>query len=158
MSKLNEGDAAPDFSATATDGRQIRLRDFVGRTGLVVFFYPKDGTRICTAEACAFRDSYALFTQAGFEVIGISGDSKQSHSQFASDHQLPFPLIADQDGALRRLFGVPRVLGILPGRVTYVITPAGTICKIFSAAFASDEHVQQALKAIESVPDGLVSA
>lgn len=158
MSKLSEGDAAPDFSATTTDGRPIRLRDFVGQTGLVIFFYPKDGTRICTAEACAFRDSYALFTEAGFEVIGISGDSAESHSQFASEHQLPFPLIADQDGSLRRLFGVPRVLGLLPGRVTYVINSAGKICRIFSAAFASDEHVQQALEAIKSAPGGYVPA
>lgn len=158
MSKLSEGDAAPDFYATATDGRQIRLRDFVGRTGLVVFFYPKDGTRICTAEACAFRDSYTLFTQAGFEVIGISGDSAESHAQFVSEHQLPFPLISDQDGSFRRLFGVPRVLGLLPGRVTYVINPAGTICRIYSAAFASGEHVQQALKALKSASSGFVPA
>lgn len=158
MSKLNEGDAVPDFTATATDGRQIRLRDFIGRTGLVIFFYPKDGTRICTAEACAFRDSYTLFTEAGFEVIGISGDSAESHSLFASEHRLPFPLIADQDGALRRLFGVPRVFGIFPGRVTYVINSAGTICRVFSAAFASDEHVHQALRAIDSVPDEFVPA
>lgn len=158
MSKFIEGDVAPDFSATATDGRQIRLRDFFGRTGLVIFFYPKDGTRICTAEACAFRDSYALFTEAGFEVIGISGDSAESHSQFVSEHRLPFPLIADQDGSLRRLFGVPRVLGLLPGRVTYVIDATGTICRIYSAAFASSEHVQQALKAIKSASRGFVPA
>ncbi len=158
MSKLSEGDAAPDFSATATDGRQIRLSDFVGRTGLVVFFYPKDGTRICTAEACAFRDSYTLFTQAGFEVIGISGDSAESHSQFVSEHQLPFPLISDQDGSLRRLFSVPKVLGLLPGRVTYVIDSAGKVCRIFSAAFASEEHVQQALKSIRSASGGFVPA
>jgi len=148
MSKLKAGDAAPDIVARTSDGIEFRLRDFRGKSGLVLFFYPKDGTRICTAEACAFRDSYQRFQDAGFEVVGISGDSNGSHAEFASENRLPFPLLADEDGSLRRLFGVPKVLGLLPGRATYVINREGVVCSIFSAAFASDEHVHQALQAI----------
>lgn len=154
MSKLKEGDRAPDFVARTSDGSEFRLSDFRGKSGLVLFFYPKDGTRICTAEACAFRDSYQKFQEAGFEVVGISSDSNGSHLEFAAEHRLSFPLLADEDGALRRLFGVPKLLGLLPGRVTYVINREGIVCRIFSAAFASDEHVQQALDAISLILGG----
>jgi peroxiredoxin Q/BCP len=111
---MKAGSKAPDFSARTADGQQIQLSQFLGQRGLVLFFYPKDGTRICTAEACAFRDSYEKFVDAGFEVIGISSDSQISHQQFAERNALPFPLISDSDGALRKLFNVPRTLGHLP--------------------------------------------
>lgn len=145
---MKPGTKAPDFTARTADGQQLQLSEMLGRRGLVLFFYPKDGTRICTAEACAFRDSYAKFVDAGFEVIGISGDSDSSHRQFAERNALPFPLISDSDGALRKLFQVPRTLGLLPGRATYVIDQDGIIRQVFSAALASDAHVTEALKAI----------
>lgn len=154
MSKLKEGDRAPDFVAETSDGRAFRLSDFRGKSGLVLFFYPKDGTRICTAEACAFRDSYQKFQEAGFEVVGISSDSDGSHADFASANRLQFPLLTDEDGALRRLFEVPRLLGLLPGRATYVINRDGIVCSIYSAAFASDEHVHSALSAISQIIGG----
>ncbi len=145
---MKAGSKAPDFSARTADGQQIQLSQFLGQRGLVLFFYPKDGTRICTAEACAFRDSYEKFVDAGFEVIGISSDSQISHQQFAERNALPFPLISDSDGALRKLFNVPRTLGLLPGRATYVIDRDGIIRHIYSAALASDNHVTEALDAI----------
>lgn len=145
---MKAGSKAPDFSARTADGQQIQLSQFLGQRGLVLFFYPKDGTRICTAEACAFRDSYEKFVDAGFEVIGISSDSQISHQQFAERNALPFPLISDSDGALRKLFNVPRTLGLLPGRATYVIDRDGIIRHIYSAALASDNHVTEALAAI----------
>lgn len=148
MAKLEVGDNAPDFSATTHDGKTIRLADFLGKRALVLFFYPKDGTPICTKEACAFRDSYDQFIDAGAEVIGVSGDTEESHRTFAQQHKLSFPLISDADGSLRKAFEVPRTMGIFPGRVTYVIDQAGIIRQIFSAQFASSEHVRQALIAV----------
>lgn len=150
MAKLEIGDRAPEFSTITFDGKRVSLSDFVGHRTLVIFFYPKDGTSVCTKEACAFRDSYEKFIDAGAEVIGISGDSVDSHRAFALQNRLSFPLICDGDGALRRAFAVPRTLGILPSRVTYVIDQAGIIRLIFSALLASDEHVRQALMAVGS--------
>ncbi len=145
---LKVGDRAPDFSATTQDGTTVRLADFVGKRGLVLFFYPKDGTSICTAEACAFRDSYEQFADAGAEVIGVSSDNEAQHRSFAEEHRLSFPLISDTDGALRKTFAVPKTLGLFPGRVTYVIDKEGIIRQVYSAQLASDEHVRQALAAL----------
>jgi peroxiredoxin Q/BCP len=148
MSGFKVGDRAPDFSAATHDGKTIRLSDYLQKRGLVLFFYPKDGTPICTQEACAFRDSYQQFADAGADVIGVSGDTADSHRSFAQRHGLSFPLISDVDGSLRRAFAVPKTMGLFPGRVTYVIDKDGIIRQIFSAQFASDEHVRQALKAL----------
>ncbi|MFO0915645.1 MAG: peroxiredoxin [Pirellulales bacterium] len=149
MAGLNIGDQAPEFSGTTYDGQRISLADFRGQRGLVLFFYPKDGTPVCTQEACAFRDSYEQFREAGFEVIGISSDDEESHRQFSEQHRLSFPLISDIDGKLRKAFSVPKTLGLFPGRVTYVIDREGIVRQIFSAQFASSEHVRQALQAIQ---------
>jgi peroxiredoxin Q/BCP len=148
MATLKPGDPAPDFSATTSEGSTIALRELLGKKGLVLFFYPKAGTPVCTQEACAFRDSYDQFLAAGMEVIGVSGDSEESHRSFAREHRLPFPMISDTDGSLRKAFAVPKTLGILPGRVTYVIDKHGIIRLVFSAQFASNEHVRQALNAM----------
>ncbi len=148
MAKIQVGDKAPDFSATTQDGSIIRLADFLGQRALVLFFYPKDGSPICTKEACSFRDSYERFVDAGAEVIGISSDSSATHQAFARQHKLPFPLIDDTDGSLRKAFGVPRVLGLLSGRTTYVIDSEGVVRLVFSAQFASDEHVERAIEAL----------
>ena len=148
VARFEVGDHAPDFSATTSDGNTIRLADFLGKRALVLFFYPKDGTPICTQEACAFRDSYDLFIDAGADVIGVGSDTEESHRTFARQHKLSFPLISDVDGSLRKTFAVSKTLGIFPGRVTYVIDQAGIIRQIFSAQFASDEHVRQALIAV----------
>jgi peroxiredoxin Q/BCP len=150
MAKLQAGDRAPDFEAMTHEGVRIRLADYLGNRGLVLFFYPKDDTPICTKEACSFRDSYNDFVAAGVEVIGVSSDSAESHKAFAARHRLNFPLIADAKGELRKQFGVPSTLGLFPGRVTYVIDKQGLVRLVFSAQLASDEHVRKALEAIRS--------
>lgn len=150
VARLKVGDCAPDFSATTHDGLKIRLTDFLGKRALVLFFYPKDGTPICTQEVCAFRDSYEDFLDAGADVIGVSGDSDTSHRAFAQKHSLSFPLICDTDGLLRKTFAVPNSMGLFPGRVTYVIDQAGVIRQIFSSQFDSTEHVRQALISLNS--------
>ena len=109
------------------------MAEFRGNKTVVLFFYPKNGTAVCTKEACSFRDAYEDFFQAGAVVIGVSSDSLESHQAFASGHRLPFLLVADTDGRLRKAFGVRKTLGFLPGRVTYVIDKAGVVRHIFSA-------------------------
>jgi hypothetical protein len=97
---------------------------------VVLFFYPKDGSAICTKEACAFRDAYGQFAEAGAVVIGVSGDSAERHSAFAARLNLPFYLVSDADGSIRKAFGVPKTLGLLSGRVTYVIDKEGVVTRI----------------------------
>src|SRR5208337_4186235 len=114
------GDLAPDFTLPSSTGEMVSLSDFRGKSEVVLFFYPKDNSPACTAEACSFRDSYELFRDAGAEVIGVSADSVGSHQRFAERNRLPFRLLSDADGALRARFGVPRTMGLIPGRVTYL--------------------------------------
>jgi peroxiredoxin Q/BCP len=142
------GDPAPDFTLAAHTGRQVSLAEFRGRKGVVLFFYPRDGSPVCTKEACSFRDAYEDFVQAGAVVIGVSSDSLESHQDFASGHRLPFVLLADTDGSLRRAYGVPSTLGVLPGRVTYVIDKQGVVRHILSSQFSATRHVSEALSIV----------
>src|SRR4051812_26053240 len=119
------GDPAPDFTLPSADGEPVSLADFRGRSEVVLFFYPKNDTPLCTAEACSFRDNYEAFQDAGVEVIGVSADSVASHRQFVGRHRLPFRLLSDADGTLRARYGVPRTWGVFPGRVTYLIDTQG---------------------------------
>jgi len=146
---LQEGDTAPDFELPSQTGSTVSLSDNRGRW-VVVYFYPADDTPGCTAEACSFRDSYEDFTDAGAVVIGISGDSVESHVKFADKHQLPFTLLSDVDGTLRKKWGVGKSLGLLPGRVTYVIDPDGVVRKRFSSQLRAKQHHQEALATIRA--------
>ncbi|GAC1364297.1 MAG: peroxiredoxin [Ktedonobacteraceae bacterium] len=145
------GDVAPNFSLHTQSGETVSLRDFIGQKNIVLYFYPKDYTPGCTAEACSFRDSYEVFKDACAEVIGVSSDSEQSHRQFAQQHKLPFLLLSDSNGALRKRYGVPSTLGLLPGRVTYVIDKQGIVRHIFSAQFTPEKHIADALKTLQNL-------
>ena len=149
--RIEVGDAAPDFSLPAHTGEMISLADYRGRNAVVLFFYPKDNTTVCTKEACGFRDAYEDFVAAGAVVIGVSSDSAASHEQFAQDHRLPYVLLSDTDGALRAAYGVAKSLIILPGRVTYVIDREGVVQHIFSGMFAADRHVREALEVVRQL-------
>jgi len=151
MSAIKVGDVAPDISAETQDGGRFSLAEFRGKQVVALFFYPSDGTLVCTAEACAFRDSYEDFAKAGAVVIGISGDSMDSHRKFSTDHRLPFLLASDPQGELRTAFGVPKTLGIFPGRVTYVIDKQGIVRLTFSAQFSASGHVQNALQIVKQL-------
>jgi peroxiredoxin Q/BCP len=151
MSALKQGDNAPDVTFALHTAEKIQLAVLWRDRVVVLFLYPKDGTAICTKEACAFRDSYEQFIDAGATVVGVSSDSAESHRQFAGEHRLPFLLASDEDGSLRRAFGVPKTLGLLRGRVTYVIDRQGIIRSAFSAQFAAEKHVQAALDAIRQL-------
>jgi peroxiredoxin Q/BCP len=152
MRSVQVGDLVPDVVVNAHTGEQLRLRDFQHQKVIVLFFYPQDGTAICTKEACAFRDAYDQFVQAGAVVIGISADNADSHNQFAGRHRLPFYLGSDEDGSLRKAFGVSReLLGLLPGRVTYVIDKEGIVKMAFSASWTADRHVSEALAMVQQL-------
>jgi peroxiredoxin Q/BCP len=146
---IQEGDTVPDFTLPSQTGQLVNLKELLGQRAIVLYFYPKDDTPGCTKESCAFRDSYTVFQDAGAEVIGISADSPESHSKFAAKHQLPFTLLSDTNNQVRKLFGVPSTLGLLPGRVTYVIDSQGIVKKIFNSQLNFNGHVEEALKALQ---------
>jgi len=147
VARIATGSKAPDITLPDQDGNPVRLSDLRGRW-VVVYFYPADDTPGCTAESCSFRDSYEEFVDAGATVVGISSDSVESHKRFATKHHLPFTLLADADGTARRAFGVGRTLGLLPGRVTFVIDPEGVIRSSFSSQFRPTRHIDEALAVI----------
>jgi thioredoxin-dependent peroxiredoxin len=151
---IQVGDKAPDFTLPSQSGEQVRLHDRLGERVVVLYFYPKDNTSGCTAEACAFRDSYETFTDAGAEVIGVSSDSADKHAAFAGQHNLPFTLLADQGGRVRKIYGVPSVLGVIPGRVTYVIDREGTVRLVFSSMTNIGQHVKDALEVVRQLQAG----
>jgi peroxiredoxin Q/BCP len=144
---LSSGDRAPQIALTDQNGVERRSNQLAGKA-LVLFFYPKDDTPGCTMEACAFRDSYADLQALGAEVWGVSGDDAGSHQRFASRHNLPYPLLVDRGNQLRRAFGVPAVLGLLPGRVTYVIDADGVIRHVFNNLLDGPAHRREALEAL----------
>lgn len=149
--RVKVGDKAPDFTLSDQSGTMVSLREFIGNKIIVLYFYPKDFSRGCTAEACAFRDSYDVFVQAGAQVIGISSQSTESHNKFAILNRLPFILLSDQDGKVRKLYGVPSTLGLLPGRVTYIIDKKGIVRHMFSSQSKPTQHIQEALKVVKEI-------
>jgi len=144
---LAPGDRAPLIALADADGVERRSDQLAGRT-LVLFFYPRDETPGCTAEACAFRDSHADLMALGAEVWGVSGDSAASHRRFAERHRLPYPLLVDQGNRLRQAFGVPSVLGLIQGRVTYVIDGQGMIRHVYNNLLDGPSHRREAMDVV----------
>ncbi len=151
MKRIVVGDRAPDFTLPSQSGDPVSLSDFRGQNTIVLYFYPKDGTPVCTTQACSFRDAYEEFAEAGAVVIGVSSDSPARHRSFAERQRLPFVLLADEDGSVRRAFGVPKTLGLFPGRVTYVIDKEGVVRHVFSSQMAAQRHVDEALKIVREL-------
>ena len=147
--KLKVGDKVPAFSLPDQNGNTINLADYLGKQPVVIYFYPKDDTPGCTAEACSFRDQYEDFKDAGAEVFGISSDSPQKHAAFAKRHGLPFVLLSDEHKRARKLMGVPGDLfGLLPGRVTYVVDDTGAVVHIFNSQLKAERHVKEAIQSL----------
>ena len=142
---LQIGDIIPNFTAKDTNNNDFDSTTIVGKKPVVFYFYPKDNTPGCTAQACSFRDQYEDFTDLGAEVIGISSDSVASHDKFSKRYKLPFLLLSDENAKLRKLFGVKtNLLGLIPGRVTYVVDNQGVIQLIFDSMMAT-KHINKAL-------------
>jgi len=145
-SKLEVGDTIPSFTLKNQLGVEINIDTFRGKKAMVIYFYPKDDTPGCTKEACKFRDEFEAFTDLDVEVIGISADNVTSHLKFAKKYRLPFTLLSDTKNKVRKLFGVPKsMLGLIPGRVTYVINRDGIIIHIFNSQFGAEKHIKEAL-------------
>jgi peroxiredoxin Q/BCP len=145
--RVRIGAKAPDFTLPSQSGGMVRLKDFLGKP-VVLFFYPKDNTLGCTREVCAFRDGFEEFGVLDAEVIGVSSDSVESHRAFVRKHEIPFAPLSDKGGKVRKLYGVPNTLGLLAGRVTYVIDEEGVVRHIFSSQLGVERHVQEAIEAL----------
>ncbi|MBZ4396179.1 peroxiredoxin [Myxococcus sp. MISCRS1] len=149
---LKQGDVLPDVTLTGAGNQPVRLKDLVGQKVLVVYFYPRDDSPGCTVQACGLRDQYEDFVAAGAEVVGISGDSVASHQGFAAKHRLPFVLLSDEKGQAREAFGVgASFLGMLPGRVTFVVDRQGIVQDSFESQLRVGEHVRRALELVRSL-------
>ncbi len=147
---LKVGDHCPEIELIDQSGNTLKRSQLKNKT-LVLFFYPKDQTPGCIAQVCGFRDNYDLFKIFGAEVWGVSGDDTNSHLKFASQQNLPFPLLSDPDNKLRKAFGIQNVLGIIPGRVSYIIDSKGIIRHIFNNLLNGPAHVDEALKMLNEI-------
>jgi peroxiredoxin Q/BCP len=151
---IKVGDAAPEFDLTDAAGKRVRLSDFRGKRNVVLYFYPKDDTPGCTKEACSFRDSYQSFTDAGAEVIGVSSDDGASHQKFAEKFHLPFTLVSDTGGAVRKRYGVPATLGLTPRPSDFRNRPRRHRPPRLQLPASSTKHVDEALSVIKKAPVG----
>ena len=145
------GDKAPDFTLPSQLGDNVTLSEYFGKKNGVLYFYPKDESPGCTREACTFRDSYEELTSLGAEVIGVSSQGVESHVSFVTHHGLPFILLSDAGNKVRQLYGVPSTMGIVPGRVTYIIDKKGVVRRIFSSQTQAEKHVEEAIKTLKEL-------
>jgi len=150
--KLKVGDKVPDFVLKDQNNNDFNIADFRGKQILVIYFYPKDDTPGCTTEACSFRDTFEVFTELNVKVIGISSDNVVSHKKFEEKYNLPFTLLADTNKKVQKLFGVPKsFLGMIPGRVTYIIDKQGSIVHIFNSMSNAEKHITESLSIIKKM-------
>jgi len=147
MKKIQIGDMIPAFTLPDQDGNLFDITTLIGKKKLVIFFYPQDGSLNCTREACYFRDLADVFDEADAIVIGISGQSVESHKEFAEKNKLKYTLLSDSGNVVRKLFGVPgKAFGFIPGRVTYVADRSGKVVYIFDSQTETQRHADEALK------------
>ncbi len=147
---LKVGDKLPEFSLVDQFGKLRTNKEVEGKT-FVLFFYPKDDTPGCTIEACGFRDKYDLFKILGAEVWGISNGDSRSHLEFANKNNLQYPLLCDSNNILRREFGVPKYLGLIEGRVTYIVDSKGIVRHIFEDLLNGPAHIKEALRVLKEL-------
>ena len=151
--KAKIGDIAPVFTVMNQDGKEVNLGDYLGKQAVVIYFYPKNFTPGCVAEACSFRDHYEDFTDLGAAVFGISGDSVSSHSRFVKRYNLPFTMLADKGGRIRKMYDVKGdLLGLLPGRETFIISADGVILMRFNSMQAT-KHIGKALDVLRKIDE-----
>jgi len=147
---IKVGDTIPDIVLHDQNGNLFDLKKETAGKNVVLYFYPKDDTPGCTAQACSFRDQFEDFVDANAMVIGISGQSVESHKNFAEKHRLTFTLLSDEDNKIRKKFGVPtNFFGLLPGRVTYVINKENKVVYIFNSQTKTQEHVDKTLELLK---------
>lgn len=149
---IQKGDPCPTFKLKNQNGEVFDITELIGKKKLVVYFYPKDNTYGCTKQACSFRDSYEVFKEKGAEVIGISSDKPTKHEKFMETNELPFILLSDEKNKVRKRFGVPsNLLGLIPGRVTYIVDKKGIVQGVYNSARDFSGHVDKALNVIKKM-------
>jgi thioredoxin-dependent peroxiredoxin len=146
---LSVGDRAPDFSGTDQHGTEISLGSLLARGKLVLYFYPKDFTPVCTAQACTFRDATSELAQFGANVVGVSGDDAESHRRFAEAHQVPFSLLADPERRIIKAYGATWLFGRIR-RVTYVIDEQRRILGAFQHELSAAKHLTDVKRVLGS--------
>ena len=151
MKKVEVGSTVPQFTLTDQNGNQFSINSVIGKKNLVIYFYPKDDTPGCTKEACAFRDQFEVFNEANAMIIGISGQSVESHKQFAERYHLTFTLLSDEGDEVRNMFGVPASLRVIPGRVTYIADKSGKVVYVFNSQTQATKHVEEALRILKEL-------
>lgn len=150
MNEIKIESTIPSFILPDQDGNLFDINTVLGKKNLVIYFYPKDDSPGCTAQACSFQDQFEVFREADAVIIGISGQSVESHKEFALKHRLTFTLLSDEGNKIRKLFGVPtNLLGLLPGRVTYVADKTGKVIYIFNSQMQATRHVDEALRILK---------
>jgi len=150
--EIKVGDAIPVIALKDQNGEIFDLQVKTAGKSIVLFFYPKDDSPGCTAQACSFRDQFEDFKDANAVVVGISGQSVESHKKFAEKHRLTYTLLSDEGNKIRKQFGVPtNFFGLLPGRVTYVIDKTGKVVYIFNSQTKTNEHVEKTLAILKDM-------
>ena len=150
MNEIKVGSTIPAFTLPDQNGNPFDIHSLIGKKNMVIYFYPKDDSPGCTAQACSFQDQYEVFKEADAVVIGISGQSVESHKDFALKNRLTFTLLSDEGNKIRKLFGVPtNFLGLVPGRVTYVADKSGKVIYIFNSQTQATKHVDEALRILK---------
>ncbi len=145
---LKIGEYAPHFELPDKDGITHTLKEYLGNP-IVLYFYPKNDLPGCTKEACSFRDQYADFLDEDVQVIGVSSDSMNSHSEFSKKYNLPFVLLSDKGGKVRKRFKAFSMLGLFPARITYVIDRQGKVQFVYQGLLKAEKHVSEALEKIQ---------
>jgi len=152
VGKIEVNSTIPSFELKDQHGNLFKLDSVVGKKNLVIYFYPKDDTPGCTKEACSFRDQFSDFEEADAMVIGVSGQSVESHLNFAQKYNLNYTLLSDEGNKVRNQFGVPKdFFGLLPGRVTYVVNKEGKVVYMFNSQFKAEKHVEKALQILKKL-------
>lgn len=152
MNEIKIGSRVPSFTLPDQNGKMFDINSVLGKKNLVIYFYPKDDTPGCTREACSFRDQFEVFNEADALIIGISGQSIESHKKFAEKHHLGFTLLSDSGNKVRKQFGVPSDLfGLIPGRVTFVVDKTGKVIYIFNSQTQTEKHVDEALRILKNL-------
>lgn len=146
---IDVGDKVPTFSLLDQDGKTFNSKDYVGKKTLVIYFYPKDESMVCTKEACAFRDSFDDFTKAGALVIGINGGTVESHKKFADRNKLQFTLLSDPGNKVYHMFGIKNFM-FMSGRKTFVVAKNGVITFSYDSMMQGKQHADDALKFVKS--------
>jgi peroxiredoxin Q/BCP len=152
MIEIKVGSTIPEFTLPDQNGNLFDINSVLSKKNLVIYFYPKDDSPGCTAQACSFRDQFEVFKEADAVIIGISGQSVESHKEFAEKHRLSFTLLSDEGNKIRKQFGVPtNLLGLLPGRVTFVADKKGKVIYVFNSQTQATKHVDEALRILNEL-------